>query len=1261
MSMFADLVRYITTILGLITPNYDDKIAQEGLDECTKGMRKIRKAMKNATSVGEKQHLEACLRNITTMRNEFKDMQKKGAGHSSRHETAWNRVHWDDTDSAFSSRIQSGVISNLKHKDPRSFLIDSNIIFKRRIHDALKKDEFVKVNMIFCGEFEIAKGAQVLRDHKYFTTSNSPIYRDTNLDEWFHHNIIEPIMKDLEEFQERDSGWALKKVVNLGVNISKFTPQIGSSFIELPGKIRQKKACINVKNNDQACFAWAVTSALHPAGINTSRISSYPHYSKVLKLTGIQFPMTMRQIPRFEKQNNVSINVYVLEKIKKSLEILPSYLTKDKKEKHINLLLIQDDDDPAKHHFVWIKNLSRLLSRQLSREKCQKFFCDRCLRYCRTQKILERHILDCGKINETAIKMPEEGKNLLEFKNYKNKEKAPFIVYADLESILERTDNPKKPQHHVPAAVGYYLKCSYDDSLSFYRAHRGIDCMQWFADEMNQLAEDVATVFWCPYDINMTFDQEMEFRKASNCHICQKPFTPEDKKVRDHNHLIPCDNYRGPAHEGCNVNFTDSHTIPVVFHNLSGYDAHFIVKDIATRMDGKVDLLPITKEKYISFTKQIADFRINFRFIDSFRFMGSSLDKLASNLPEFPNLESQFSDLTPEQFNLLTVKGVMSYDYFDSFEKFEETNLPSIDHFFNKLDNKPCPRRRYIRAQEVWNKLNISNLGEYVDIYMKTDVLLLADVFERFRTCILESHGLDPAHYYTLPGYTWDCMLKHTKQQLELLTDQDMFLFVERGIRGGLSQVCSKRRAHANNKYLPNYDSSKPSTYQMYYDVNNQYGWAMSQYLPYGGFEWTDTNIDVMDIPDNADEGYILEVDLEYPQHLHDKHRDIPFCPEHINPKTMMPPTKPREISKLMATLKPKEKYVIHYRALKQALANGLVLKKILRVLKFKQSPWLKSYIDLNTELRKKATNEFEKNLYKLMNNAVFGKTMENVRKRVNIHLLTEWCGRYGAEAHIAKPEFKSAAVFDENLVAVELNKLQIFLNKPIYVGQAILDLAKTTIYSFHYGYMAERFGEDCTVMYTDTDSLIYELRQDPYTVMKEDCYIFFDTSDYPSDNIYGIPCVNKKVPGLMKDENNGIPMTDFVGLRAKLYSTKRLTTEANIIKLQRKLELDEYEEDEIRNIISNYGMTKKAKGVKKSTMNTDITFQDYIDCLESSMVKCVKQHLIKADKHQVFTIEQQKNALSSMDDKRYLIPNSVETLPWGHYLIGEDMMDTTL
>ncbi|XP_070159453.1 uncharacterized protein [Polyergus mexicanus] len=484
---------------------------------------------------------------------------------------------------------------------------------------------------------------------------------------------------------------------------------------------------------------------------------------------------------------------------------------------------------------------------------------------------------------------------------------------------------------------------------------------------------------------NLTSDEWERFVNATRCSICEKPFELGDARVRDHCHLTG--RYRGPAHSNCNLNYKDTYVIPVFFHNLSGYDAHFIIKDVANAFPGSVEILPITKETYISFTKNVEDAwdegwfgkRLKLRFVDSFKFLSASLEKLASYLDksELRIARSEFSDLSDADFELLARKGVFPYEYVDD-----------------------------------------------------------------------------------------------------------------------------------------SYDSSEPSSYLMYFDINNLYGWAMCQSLPYENFRWVDNvmSVDLMSVTSDSPIGYILEVDLAYPSDLHDSHADLPFCPTRDKP-----PGKRDE--KLLATLR---------------------------------------------------------------------------------------------------------SVFAEDLVAVELRKLEIKFNKPIYVGMCILDISKIRLYEFHYEYMLPLYRDKCKIMYTDTDSLIYRVEcEDIYENMKRDIDKF-DTSDYAMDNAYGMPLVNKKIPGAMKDENAGAIMTEFIGLRAKMYALR----------------------------VAGKSDTKRIKGVKSGVVARTITFDDYARCLRQGIEMKREQFCIRSELHEMYTVSELKIALSPHDDKRYTISGTTDTLPWGHYKI---------
>ena len=670
----------------------------------------------------------------------------------------------------------------------------------------------------------------------------------------------------------------------------------------------------------------------------------------------------------------------------------------------------------------------------------------------------------------------------------------------------------------------------------------------------------------------------------------------------------------------------------MVFHNLSGYDSHLFIKKLGSPNEN-IDCIPNNEEKYISFSKnikvgeykdrktgEVRDKTFKIRFIDSFKFMSSSLETLVNNLPKdaFNNLERYY---TADESRLIKRKGVYPYEYMNTEERFNETKLPPKEAFYSRLSGEGITDEDYKHALNVWDVFKMKTFKDYHELYNETDVLLLADVFENFRNNNLKIYNLDPAHYFTAPGLSWDACLKITGVELELLTDPNMLLMWERCIRGGISMI-SNRYGEANNKYMKGgFNKNEPSKYIMYLDANNLYGTAMCNKLPTHGFKWMSGG-ELEKLYENQElhtwnkTPCILEVDLKYPEKLHDSHNDYPLRPEGVKCKN--------NVEKLIPNLRDKKKYVLHYKNLIQCLRLGMKLTRIHRGIKFKESEWMKPYIDMNTELRAKAKNNFEKDHYKLMNNSVFGKTMENIRNRVNVKLVNN---EEKARKLIAKPNFRHCKIFSENLISVHMKKTSLVMNKPVYLGACILDLSKTIMYDFHYNYIKPMYGDKAKLLFTDTDSLMYGIEtEDFHKDISGDVKNRFDTSDYPNNHPSGIPTgCNKKVLGMFKDEAMGKSIKEFVGLRAKLYSYKMFEGEES----------------------------KKCKGIKKRVVEKSITHEDYKTCLLTGKEQLRKMNIIRSYEHEVYTEEVNKVALSAEDDKRYIMNDGIHTMAWGHYKLN--------
>lgn len=525
------------------------------------------------------------------------------------------------------------------------------------------------------------------------------------------------------------------------------------------------------------------------------------------------------------------------------------------------------------------------------------------------------------------------------------------------------------------------------------------------------------------------------------------------------------------------------------------------------------------------------------------------------------------------------------------------------------------------------------DLGDLHDIYLKVDVMLLSAVFENFRDTCVDHFNIDPCHYVSAPGLSWAAALKKTSIKLERIKDIDMLLMVEKGIRGGVTTV-SKRYSRANFPGMNEYDPFKQDNHILYFDVNNLYGYAMSQPLPVGSFEWINVvGVDIQQVLNisNSDIGMILEVDLHYPIELHDTHNDFPLAPESrqvqedqlsnyqkdLIQKMKEKGCKYTKSTKLITSLCDKKNYVIHIDTLKFYLSKGMVIQKIHRAFIFNQSPWLSSYVEFCTKMRQESTTDFQKDFWKLMVNSIYGKTIENKRKYKNVEI--SFSGLV-AERRLRHPACSRFKIIGDKYVIFEKKPSQIYMDKPIAVGFSVLELAKLKMYELHYDKFKSYYGDNIELVYTDTDSLIYDIKTNSLLQDLEYFADIMDFSNYPEDHPLHSKRNCRKI-GFLKDEMGGKQIFEFVGLKAKLYALR-----------------------------TSDGEKKRAKGTQKAVVEKKIKFDHYLSCLNDETIHVENQSRIGSDNHQIHMYSTEKNVMSPLDDKRFLLNDKISSYAFGHY-----------
>ena len=594
-------------------------------------------------------------------------------------------------------------------------------------------------------------------------------------------------------------------------------------------------------------------------------------------------------------------------------------------------------------------------------------------------------------------------------------------------------------------------------------------------DEVIKLENKMAFYFKnTEKNIIMTEKDEEDYRDNNICRFCEKNIESDRYKVRDHCHLTG--KYRSPAHSKCNINVTQkqSNFIPFIFHNFKNYDCHMFFKKLVDKKRDMVDfeIIPKTNEEYISVTYGCI------RFIDSYRFLTSGLDALVKTLVDnshkklkklkkeivdndyilnvvtdigeynrtMKDLKKDYPDKTyeleealvnyigendlkilkkgfPDKWKYLTKTLAYLYEYFNSIEDYQKPvdNLKK-EHFISKLKNGYPNDKEIQRTMDIIEKFNIKNGEELTEIYLKSYVLLLACVFEKFIKVSINEYKINPLYCVSLPGYTWQCGLKYTGINLQTLQDKDMILLLENNIRGGVSSVMGDR-------YIKSDDNKKI----LYIDANNLYGHSMSEPLPYDEIKF-DNNVEldeILNTPDDSDIGYFVEADLKFSDNIKEKTRNFPFAP--VNKKNYLD-----SFNDYMKEIKPDT----YTQTEKFYIRHGMIVDKVHNVISFKQSRWLEKYISFNTQKLNKSKDDFEKDFYKLLNNAFYGKTMENVRNRLKIKFVKK-DGYREIIKQQSKLTFNGIHKSYENCDSYTHKENEVLMDKPIYLGFSVLEFSK--------------------------------------------------------------------------------------------------------------------------------------------------------------------------------------------------------------------------
>ncbi|KAF4518575.1 hypothetical protein B566_EDAN015733 [Ephemera danica] len=622
------------------------------------------------------------------------------------------------TQTAFNGYLVTHTIpNNDNHKTVADFFNAVRPQMTGIIEQELQAKNCLKVNIyLYCDFYKLPDDY----DERNFKTKMRAIYYATSLEDFFDESLFK-LLQEIEDHEGKQSGWTQDKVKSIEVRVNKYQPLKASSYLALPKHIAGTHAVINPHNEDQQCFKWAILAKF--ANDHANRIQNLQAFEGEYDWKKINFPTTLKDINKFEQDNDITVNVFSLDEEGK---VYPVRVAETEKEDHRDLLIIQDAENT---HYTFIKDFNRLVSSQVTKRNGTVFVCKRCFtHFNEDEEKLIAHRELCSQKDAVRIRMPEPKvehngqvtEPKAEFNRVQHQHKMPFVAYADFESILlsiqgadynPKVSSTRATQLHEAMSFSVLIVSSIenvDDVPLQPKVYRGKDAPLKFMEYMKDVSEKISKVYDRNIPIQMEDDDWCDFMLSTHCYLCNKPFHDDREKRQDHCHLTG--KYRGAAHNHCNLNLQERKRLPVFFHNLSGYDSHFLVRELGFEVeDGSVEVIANNTERYITFSKMFGDMKV--QFLDTLRFMPYSLDALVGFMApkDFVHIENYFS---ADKLDLVKRKGVFCYEFVDSMKKLELDHLPPKKEFYSKLTECDITDEDYEHArQESLGRVSLQEPG----------------------------------------------------------------------------------------------------------------------------------------------------------------------------------------------------------------------------------------------------------------------------------------------------------------------------------------------------------------------------------------------------------------------------------------------------------------------------------------------------------------------------------------------------------------------